>query len=109
MVQKQELANFIIITEAQNILEIFPRVLRMVMEAFSIKMENWCSPENGILEIFTTEIFFQLMVILFMLSNADKNYWVVRNAQEGYIEELSTRFYLDTALLKSSKSVLSET
>ena len=40
MVQKQELANFIIIMEAQNILEIFPRVLRMVMEAFFIKMEN---------------------------------------------------------------------
>ena len=29
--------------------------------------------------------------------------------QEGYIEELSTYFYLDTTLLKSSKSVLSET
>ena len=29
--------------------------------------------------------------------------------QEGYIEELSTCFYLDTALLKSSESVLSET
>ena len=71
MVQKQELANFIIITEAQNILEIFPRVLRMVMEAFSIKMENWCSLENGIMEIFTTEICFQLMVILYMLSNVD--------------------------------------
>ena len=28
--------------------------------------------------------------------------------QEGYIEELSTCFYLDTALLKSSESVLSE-
>ena len=30
-------------------------------------------------------------------------------AQEGYIEELSSCFYLDTALLKSSESVLSET
>ena len=30
-------------------------------------------------------------------------------SQEGYIEELSTCFYLDTALLKSSESVLSET
>ena len=30
-------------------------------------------------------------------------------AQEGYIEELTTCFYLDTALLKSSESVLSET
>ena len=29
--------------------------------------------------------------------------------QEGYLEELSTHFYLDTALLKSSESVLSET
>ena len=29
--------------------------------------------------------------------------------QEGYIEELSTRFYLDTALLKSSERLLSET
>ena len=29
--------------------------------------------------------------------------------QEGYIEELSTCFYLDTTLLKSSESVLSET
>ena len=29
--------------------------------------------------------------------------------QEGYIEELSTCFYLDTALIKSSESVLSET
>ena len=31
-------------------------------------------------------------------------------SQEGYIEELSTWFYLDTtALLKSSEKVLSET
>ena len=30
-------------------------------------------------------------------------------SQEGYIEELSTWFYLDTALLKSSENVLSET
>ena len=29
--------------------------------------------------------------------------------QEGYIEELSTCFYLDSALLKSSENVLSET
>ena len=29
--------------------------------------------------------------------------------QEGYIEELSKRFYLDNAVLKSSESVLSET
>ena len=29
--------------------------------------------------------------------------------QEGYIEELSTWFYLDTALLNSSESVQSET
>ena len=29
--------------------------------------------------------------------------------QEGYIEELSTCFYFDTVLLKSSESVLSET
>ena len=28
--------------------------------------------------------------------------------QEGYIEELSTCFYLDTVLLKSTESVLSE-
>ena len=31
------------------------------------------------------------------------------NVKEGYIEELSTCFYLDTALLKSSESGLSET
>ena len=29
--------------------------------------------------------------------------------QEGYIEELSSCFYLDTALLKSSECALSET
>ena len=29
--------------------------------------------------------------------------------QEGYIEELSILFYLDTALLKSCESILSET
>ena len=29
--------------------------------------------------------------------------------QEGYIEELASCFYLDTALLKSFESVLSET
>ena len=29
--------------------------------------------------------------------------------QEGYIEELSICFYLDTALLKSSESLVSET
>ena len=33
--------------------------------------------------------------------------WIV--SQEGYIEELSTCFNLNTALLKSSESVLSET
>ena len=34
---------------------------------------------------------------------------VSKKPQEGYIEELSTWFYLDTALLKFSVSVLSET
>ena len=31
------------------------------------------------------------------------------NFQDGNIEELSTWFYLDTAILKSSESLLSET
>ena len=35
--------------------------------------------------------------------------YVVEYTQEGYIEELSTCFYLDSALPKSSDSVLSET
>ena len=34
---------------------------------------------------------------------------VVTTGQEGYIEELSTCFYLETALKKFSKSVLYET
>ena len=33
----------------------------------------------------------------------------VHSLQEGYIEDLSTRFNLDTALIKSSESVISET
>ena len=36
-------------------------------------------------------------------------YDVVTKYQEGYIEELSTCFNVDTALLKSSENVLSET
>ena len=51
-----------------------------------------------------------------LVSNVDcfnPKYKVYKNVtgstQEGYIEELSTWYYLDTALLKSSESVLSET
>ena len=42
-------------------------------------------------------------------SDADDEDLGLYSGQEGYIEELSTWFYLDTALLKSSENVLSET
>ena len=47
--------------------------------------------------------------IQLLIGNARIPYYAIYQTQEGYIEEVSTYFYLDTALLKSSESVLSET